>query len=158
MLNHWHEISLFNDEIRFFEALRNIPGAELEVFGDVGVRPLNDKIDFAVFRKVFVDSDGVRLASLLGVGIDGEVLVLNFDELERCLRSVFVLRRHGRYGLTDIAHFALGEKWLVFDRLAVVHGASSPVTTATTPGNCFAFSVLILFILAWALVLKRALP
>ena len=122
VLDHRHEIFFFEDEVGFFKAFGDVAGAQLEVLGDVGVWPRDDEIDFAVFGEVFVDRDRARLTGLLRIGIDRQIFVFDFDQLDRGLRDVFVFRRDRGHRLADIAHFALGEKRLVFDRFAVGPG------------------------------------
>ena len=54
-----------------------------------------------------------------GIGVDRQIFVFDFDQFYRSLRDIFVFRCDRRDGLADKAHFALRQKWLVFDRLAV---------------------------------------
>ena len=111
-----------SDEIGFFKALGDVAGAQLEMFGDIGVRPGTMKSTLRYLAKVFVDRYRARLTGFLRVGINRQIFVFDFDQLDRGLCDVFVFRRHRCHGFADVAHFALGEKRLVFDRLAVGPG------------------------------------
>ncbi len=92
------------------------------MLGDIGVRPRYDEVYFAVFGKILVDRNRVRLAGLLRVGVDGQIFVFDFNELYRSLRRVFVFRGHRRYRFSDVAHLPLSQKRFVFDRFAVRPG------------------------------------
>ena len=119
VLDDRHEISFFEHEIGFLEALRDVAGAQLEMFGDVGHRALDDEFSFSVLGEVFVNFYAARLAGFLGIRIHGQIFVVDLDQFYRSLRDIFVFRCDRCDGLANKAHFALRQKWLVFHRLAV---------------------------------------
>ena len=64
-------------------------------------------------RRLLVDEGSAVRQRLAGVEDRGQLLVLDFDQVERFLGAVRVDRGHGRHRLTDEPHLVEGERRLV---------------------------------------------
>ena len=78
------------------------------MLGDVGGGTANHKVGLAIAVVVFVDLHAAGFTGRFGVGVDGQILIFDFDELDCRLRDVFVLGGHRCHRFADITHFALG--------------------------------------------------
>ena len=108
VLNNGNEIPFFDDKVRLLETSLNIAGAQFEMLGDVRQMRADDEIHFAILGEIFVNRHAAGFARFFRLGINGQIFVLDFNQLHGGLGDVFVLRRHSGHGLADVANLALG--------------------------------------------------
>ncbi len=102
-----HGVALFENDIRFVEALLDVSGPEFEVLADVRLSAGHDEFHLAIAREILVNRDRAGLAGFFSRSINGQVFVLDFDQPGGGLRRVLVHRGHSRDRLADVADFVL---------------------------------------------------
>ena len=135
VLDHRHEISFFDTRSDSLKPCATSPVRSLKCSATLACAPGTMKSALRYLSKVFMNCDRAGFTGFLRIGVDRQIFVFDFDQFYCGLRGIFVFRRDRGDGFTDITHFALSKKGFILDDFAVCPGASSPVTTATTPGS-----------------------